>query len=117
MRATADLAEAANDLEDNENGSNDKEIDGRNKVVRTVLGLVLERDDEQHRNEDEPHGLAGPREIERHERAQLGRHEDLNNNDVEREDAACRKEKALEDCVLKQKKKHHNKRRRERKQT
>ena len=87
MRAAADLAEAANDLEDDEDGGNNKEVDGSDKVVRTVLGLVLERDDEQDRNEDERDSLASPRKVERHERAQLGRHEDLNNNDVKREDA------------------------------
>ena len=89
MRAAADLAEAANDLEDDEDGGNNKEVDGSDKVVRTVLGLVLERDDEQDRNEDERDSLASPRKVERHERAQLGRHEDLNNNDVKREDAVC----------------------------
>lgn len=87
VRAAADLAETANDLEDNEDGGNNKEVDGGNKIVRTELGLGLERDDEQNRNEDERDSLAGPREVERHERAQLGGHEDLDNNDVQREDA------------------------------
>lgn len=87
MRTAAELAEAADDLEDNEDGSNNKEIDGCNKVVRTELDLVLERDDEQDCDEDERHGLASPREVECHERPQLGGHEDLDNNDVEREDA------------------------------